>query len=322
MSRGGVYIWKPGCPSDSGVVSAGCGCHTEVPARSGRSLHLLRPFFALGESAGGHSCSVERVPRLIHLSISLMVPFESGSPDWGMRSPSPVPLSFWMRKLSLGLPGTTRTLPEAAGSAFVTGRLIKLVYETSSVSSTRPPWRMIGEWHEGSAQLCVKICCTVRNGRMPRPQPTAASHFATALLHAREKLPAEMASFTTRLTHFMYLAPLAAPAQSHSAAMLVRMSAIAVGFWQRAVVQSPSGRRVTAGTPVRTSRDAIASTWTLAPFIRYPPWPGQARRSSWVPCEGAPERRDRAGGVGRGVRSAVPAARCGGGRFSAAAAAC
>ena len=89
---------------------------------------------------------------------------------------------------------------------------------------------MIGEWHEGSAQLCVKICCTVRKGRMPRPQPTAASHFVTALLQMREKVPPEIAAFTTRLTHFMYLEPLAAPAQSHSAAMLVRMSAIAAGF--------------------------------------------------------------------------------------------
>src|SRR5262245_43292968 len=101
---------------------------------------------------------------------------------------------------------------------------------------------------------------------MPRPQPTAASHFVTALLQMREKVPAEMAAFTTRLTHFMYLAPLAAPAQSHSAAMLVRMAVIAAGFWQRAVVQSPSA--ASADTPVRASR-AIASTWTLA-FIRYP----------------------------------------------------
>src|SRR4029453_14887284 len=104
---------------------------------------------------------------------------------------------------------------------------------------------------------------------MPRPQPTAASHFATALLQTREKVPAEMAAFTTRLTHFMYFEALAAPAQSHSAAMLVRMSAIRVGFWQGAVGQARSAARATADTPVRASR-AIASTWTLAPFIRYP----------------------------------------------------
>src|SRR5262245_14609976 len=105
---------------------------------------------------------------------------------------------------------------------------------------------------------------------MPRPQPTLASHFVTALLQMREKVPAEIAAFTTRLTHFMYFEPLAAPAQSHSAAMLVRMSAIAAGFWQRAVVQSSSAARVTAGAAVSTSRDTTASTWTLAPFIRYP----------------------------------------------------
>src|SRR5262245_45071 len=121
---------------------------------------------------------------------------------------------------------------------------------------------------------------------MPRPQPAAASHFVTALLQMREKVPAEIAAFTTRLAHFMYFELLAAPAQSHAAAMLVRMSAIAVGFWQRAVVQSPSAARVTAGTPVRASRDTTASTWTLAPFIRYPLGLDRPVARVWVPCEG------------------------------------
>src|SRR4029453_15933527 len=140
---------------------------------------------------------------------------------------------------------------------------------------------------------------------MPRPQPTAASHFATALLQTREKVPAEMAAFTTRLTHFMYFEALAAPAQSHSAAMLVPMSAIAGGFWQRAVVQSPSAARATADTPVRASR-AIASTWTLAPFIGTPlAWTGPSQLT-WVPCEGGAGKLDRARSVVRAVRSAVP----------------
>src|SRR5262245_25245379 len=184
-----------------------------------------------------------------------------------MRSPGAVPLSFWIRKLWSGFPGTTKTLPAAAGSALVTGRLTRLVYETSSVLSTKPPWRARGEWQEGSAQLLLKISCTVRNGLIPRPQPTAASHFTTALLQVREKVPAPMAWLMTRFAHFMYAGAFATPAQSHWAAMLVRRSEIAVGFWHRGVVQS-SAACDAAGTPVSRSTDASMNTRTLAPIIR------------------------------------------------------
>src|SRR5262245_9211916 len=86
----------------------------------------------------------------------------------------------------------------------------------------------------------------------------------------RENVPAAMAWLTACFTHFMYADALEAPAQSHLAAMLARMSAIAAGFWQRPVVQSSAAARAVAGAPATAKAATIASTRILARFICTP----------------------------------------------------
>ena len=78
---------------------------------------------------------------------------------------------------------------------------------------------------------------------MPLPHPTAASHFATAPLHAAAKDPPAIAALIVRLTQLMYFAALEAPAQSQAAPMLSRIAWIAAGFWHRFVVQASSPTR-------------------------------------------------------------------------------
>ena len=120
-----MCIWKP-VPA-AGTSSGGSGFHTNVPATSGRSLQLFFPrFFVPLLPAGGHSCAVVLAPRWIHFEISLIVPFDSGSPDSGMRLPGAVPRSFWTRKLPFGSPGLTSIVPGAAPSDSVTGRFTRL----------------------------------------------------------------------------------------------------------------------------------------------------------------------------------------------------
>ena len=108
------------------------------------------------------------------------------------------------------------------------------------------------------------------------PHPTAASHFATAPLHAAAKDPLAIAALIVRLTQVMYFAALEAPAQSQAAPMLSRIAWIAAGFWHRFVVQasSPQASRGTIPvTPVRSRTDAIASERNLAaPCIRLTPF--------------------------------------------------
>src|SRR5262245_65864182 len=118
------------------------------------------------------------------------------------------------------------------------------------------------------------MSCTVRNGRIPFPHPTAASHFTTAPLHAVENDPDEIRCLIVRLTQPMYFAALEAPAQSHAAAMVSRMSWIAVGFWHRFVAQESSPRASPENDPrmpVSSRTDAISSERSRAPFIKSTP---------------------------------------------------
>src|SRR5262249_22917615 len=115
------------------------------------------------------------------------------------------------------------------------------------------------------------MSCTVRKGRIPFPQPTAASHFTTAPLQAVENAPDAIACLIVRLTQLMYFAALDAPAQSQFAAMVSRMPWIAVGFWHRLVAQESSPRASPENDPripVSSRTDAISNERSRAPFIR------------------------------------------------------
>src|SRR5262245_1245460 len=169
----------------AGTSSAGSGCHLKPPGSvgwlgsSGLPLHVVPP-----AAMPGHSSTVVFAPRVIHASIIEMIDSGSSSPPLGIERPGPAPRSLRMRKLLAGSPGLTRRRPWFLASGNVDGWPTRFAYEVSSLSRTRPPWRATAEWHEGRAQLVVKISWTFRKGFSVVPLPTVVLIFTGTMAHA------------------------------------------------------------------------------------------------------------------------------------------